>query len=151
MASNDIILTSGFLKMGWLAHTLGMNFHITPQRPQPGQKIQARNVTWLPHFWKSADLRTAVCYPGSLTSNLVRYKTSSLSATMVESPQTPCTIDTLPPPKNFSSQPNLIQTQRRWRQHIPPNRLKKINIIHSIQPQNRSFESTQTTWTNLPI
>jgi hypothetical protein len=131
MASNGITFTSSFLKIGWLAHKLGMDFHITSQRPQSGQKIQACNVTWLPHFWKSADLKMAVCYPGSLTSTLARYKTSSLSASVVDALQPPCTIDILPRRKHFSSQLNLIQTQRRWRQHIPPNRLNKINIVHS--------------------
>ena len=132
MASSGINFTSSFLKFGWLAHKLGIDFHITSQRPQPGQKIQACNVTWLPHFWNSAHLRTAVCYPGSLTSTQALYKASSLSATLADALQPPCTIDTLPRPKHFSSQLNLIQTQRRWRQDIPPNRLNKINIIHSI-------------------
>jgi len=109
-----------------------MDIHITSHRPQPGQKMQECNVRGLPHFWKSADLRTAVCYPGRLTSTLAQFKTSSLSATVVDALQPPCTIDTLLPPKHFSSHMNLIQTQRRWRQQIPPNRLNKINVIHNI-------------------
>ena len=93
MASNGITFTSSFLKVCWLAHKLGMVFHITSQRLQPGLKIQACNVTWLPHFWKSADLRRALCYPGSLTSTLARYKTSSLSATVADALQPPCTVN----------------------------------------------------------
>jgi hypothetical protein len=144
MASNGVTCTSIFPKIGWKAHKLGMEFHITSQRQQPGQKIQACNVTWLP---KSADLRTVVCYPGSLALTLAGYTTSCPSANVVGALQPPCTFDTLLPHKHFSSQLNLIQTQRRWRQHIPPNRLNIINIIHSIIT-TKSIMHTDKHWSS---
>jgi hypothetical protein len=151
MASNGINFTSSFLKIGWLAHKFGMDFHITSQRPQPTQKIQACNVTWLPHFWKSADLRTSVCYAGSLTSTLARNSTLSLSATVVDAMQPPCTIGRFLPPKHFSSQLNLIHTKRRWRQHIPPNLLNNINIIQYNYHKIYHLRTRKPTSTNLLI